>query len=322
MPAPAKRRNGAFSTGASCKGRTDRLEAIGPTQVAAWTELRLGEVAAPTVKQELAALRGHLLDELRTHCPLDGLVTSRMVFHELTPAALIEGFRNRVPWTHSNRAEAAITRAIIDKAIGEVMTGEVGKRLQAKGQQLRAGIGRVRIALLRLIAEHDTTARQVPEESWAVSVRTRHQTFDRNPNTRLAYARAAGRFLDWCAARGVERLETIGPMQVAAWTELRLREVSAPTVKQELAALRRLFDWLVVGQVLPHNPSAAVRGPAHSAVAGKTPHPLGGRGANAPSLHCRHDHSRASRTGAHCHNDLHLRAGERGARGRCRGCVP
>ena len=93
----------------------------------------------------------------------------------------------------------------------------------------------------------------------------------RNPNTRLAYARAAGRFLDWCAARGVERLEAIGPMQVAAWTELRLREVSAPTVKQELAALRRLFDWLVVGQVLPHNPSASVRGPAHSAVTGKTP---------------------------------------------------
>ena len=135
-------------------------------------------VLATDDDREGEAIGWHLLDELREHCPLDGLITSRMVFHEITPAALIEGFRNRVPWTHSNRAEAAIARAIIDKAIGEVMTGEVGKRLQAKGQQLRSGIGRVRIALLRLIAEHDTTARQVPEESWAVSVRTRHQTFD------------------------------------------------------------------------------------------------------------------------------------------------
>ena len=68
----------------------------------------------------------------------------------------------------------------------------------------------------------------------------------RNPNTRLAYARAAGRFLDWCAARGVDRLETIGSMQVAAWTELRLREVSAPTVKQELAALRQVCQVVCI----------------------------------------------------------------------------
>jgi integrase len=31
-----------------------------------------------------------------------------------------------------------------------------------------------------------------------------------------------------------------------------------------------LFDWLVVGQVVPHNPAAPVRGPKHSAAKGKT----------------------------------------------------
>src|SRR5208337_2764147 len=44
-----------------------------------------------------------------------------------------------------------------------------------------------------------------------------------------------------------------------------------PTVKQQLAAVRRLFDWLVIGQVIPNNPAAAVRGPKHVVKTGKTP---------------------------------------------------
>jgi len=42
-------------------------------------------------------------------------------------------------------------------------------------------------------------------------------------------------------------------------------------VKQSLAAIRMLFDWLVVGQVMPGNPAAAVRGPKHVMKTGKTP---------------------------------------------------
>lgn len=49
------------------------------------------------------------------------------------------------------------------------------------------------------------------------------------------------------------------------------RTLAAPSVKQQLAAVRRLFDWLVTGQVVPTNPAASVRGPAHSARKGKTP---------------------------------------------------
>ena len=48
-------------------------------------------------------------------------------------------------------------------------------------------------------------------------------------------------------------------------------ELSAPTVKQRLAAIRHLFDWLVTGQVLPVNPAASVRGPSHQVRRGKTP---------------------------------------------------
>jgi integrase/recombinase XerD len=45
---------------------------------------------------------------------------------------------------------------------------------------------------------------------------------------------------------------------------------SAPTVKQNLAAIRRLMDWLVVGQVIEVNPAASVRGPKHVVKKGKT----------------------------------------------------
>jgi site-specific recombinase XerD len=42
-------------------------------------------------------------------------------------------------------------------------------------------------------------------------------------------------------------------------------------VKQQLAAVRMLFDWLITGQVMPANPASAVRGPKHVVKVGKTP---------------------------------------------------
>ncbi|BCZ85719.1 integrase (plasmid) [Paraburkholderia terrae] len=93
----------------------------------------------------------------------------------------------------------------------------------------------------------------------------------RNPHTRRAYARAAGDFLSWCASAGVASITAVQPLHVAAWIELQTQTSSAPTVKQRLAAIRHLFDWLVTGQIVPHNPAASVRGPAHSARTGATP---------------------------------------------------
>ena len=93
----------------------------------------------------------------------------------------------------------------------------------------------------------------------------------RNPNTRRAYARAVNEFLSWCQAVGVPDLLAVAPLHVATWIELQTQTLSASSVKQRLAAIRHLFDWLVVGQVMPHNPAASVRGPSHSARTGKTP---------------------------------------------------
>jgi site-specific recombinase XerC len=93
----------------------------------------------------------------------------------------------------------------------------------------------------------------------------------RNPHTRRAYARAVGEFLAWCAGAGVPSITAVQPLHVAAWIELQTATHAAPTVKQRLAAIRHLFDWLVTGQVVPHNPAASVRGPSHTAKVGKTP---------------------------------------------------
>ena len=76
-----------------------------------------------------------------------------------------------------------------------------------------------------------------------------------NRRTRAAYGRAVGQFLAWCEARGLA-LEAVSPLHVAAY--IRTHRGSAPTVKQHLAAIRMLGDWLVVSQVLPVNPAAAV----------------------------------------------------------------
>ena len=92
----------------------------------------------------------------------------------------------------------------------------------------------------------------------------------RNPHTRRAYGRAVGEFLAWCGSVGVASLAAVQPLRVASWIESQGREVSAPTVKQQLAALRHLFDWLVTGQVVPVNPAASVRGPSHVVRSGKT----------------------------------------------------
>jgi site-specific recombinase XerC len=93
----------------------------------------------------------------------------------------------------------------------------------------------------------------------------------RNPHTRRAYARAAGEFLTWCTGAGVASITAVQPLHVAAWIELQTQTLSAPTVKQRLAAIRHLFDWLVTGQIVPHNPAASVRGPSHTTKKGKTP---------------------------------------------------
>jgi site-specific recombinase XerD len=68
---------------------------------------------------------------------------------------------------------------------------------------------------------------------------------------------------DWVERHRIGELADIEPVHVAAYMEALQETASKPTVKQHLAAIRMLFDWLIIGQVLAVNPAHAVRGPKH-----------------------------------------------------------
>lgn len=121
----------------------------------------------------------------------------------------------------------------------------------------RIGLSRIPIA----IEESGPEAIQRFIEFFAVTIRNR--------NTRGAYVQATKQFFQWCELRNVMSLERIEPVIVAAYIEQ--HSAAAPTVKQHLAALRMLFDWLVTGHIIKHNPATSVRGPKHVVKRGKTP---------------------------------------------------
>jgi site-specific recombinase XerD len=91
------------------------------------------------------------------------------------------------------------------------------------------------------------------------------------PITRLTYARAVSSFFAWCERAGLHELGHLEPVHVAAYIEQLGKTHAAPSVKQHLAAVRMLFDWLVLGQVVKSNPASVVRGPTHVVKRGKTP---------------------------------------------------
>ncbi len=92
-----------------------------------------------------------------------------------------------------------------------------------------------------------------------------------NDHTRRAYMQAMRTFSAWCEAKRIAELSQVEPIHVAAYIKELGQHRAAPTVKQHLAALRMLFDWLVTGHVLQINPAHAVRGPKYVVKKGKTP---------------------------------------------------
>jgi integrase/recombinase XerD len=90
----------------------------------------------------------------------------------------------------------------------------------------------------------------------------------RNKNTRAAYVTAVAQFCSWCDEYGLQ-LATIRPLHVSAYIES--KPLTAPSIKQHLAALRGLFNSLVIKQVVPDNPAMFVKGPKFSRTVGITP---------------------------------------------------
>ena len=105
----------------------------------------------------------------------------------------------------------------------------------------------------------------------------------RNKNTRAAYAHAVTVFFEWCEARGVLELDQVRPVVIAAYIEQ--HTAAAPTVKQHLAAIRMLFDWLVIGHIVEVNPASSVRGPKHVVKRGKNARPYSRPSPHSSRLH-------------------------------------
>ena len=132
----------------------------------------------------------------------------------------------------------------------------------AESGPLTGVAGRAGIVVPRVIAEAGDQAARRFLEFFAATIR--------NKNTRQAYYRAVVRFFDWCDQHKIGEIADIEPLHVAAYIEALGKDFEKPTVKQHLAAIRMLFDWLVTGQVVATNPAHAVRGPKHVVKTGKT----------------------------------------------------
>ncbi len=92
-----------------------------------------------------------------------------------------------------------------------------------------------------------------------------------NPHTCRAYLRNAVSFLRWCEGHSLRDLKAIKPMMVVAFIQQLQQSHAKPSIKQHLATVRMLFDWLVTGHVIDVNLVHAVRGPRHVVSKGLTP---------------------------------------------------
>src|SRR4051794_154086 len=93
----------------------------------------------------------------------------------------------------------------------------------------------------------------------------------RNPNTRRAYAAAVRGLCTWLERHGARDLAVVEPVHVAAYVEQLGRTHTKPSVALHLAAIKRLFAFLVAGGTLKRSPAVEVKGPTFSRRVGATP---------------------------------------------------
>ena len=111
----------------------------------------------------------------------------------------------------------------------------------------------------------------MPTGPWGGSNLFRRYWVMFTPAVTAVYYRAVTRFVNACEAAGFTDLSSIRAFHIAEYLERLRQVVSAPTVKQHLAAVRKFFDWMATGGLLESNPAALVHGPKLVVRKGKTP---------------------------------------------------
>jgi hypothetical protein len=130
-----------------------------------------------------------------------------------------------------------------------------------------------------------------------------------NPNTRISSICPAA-----STASRSSRLKYLRPSStfairlhdLATYVEELQNEVSAPSVKQQFTAVGMLFDWRVIGQIVPTNPAAAVRGPKHVVKMGNTTVLERAEWHRVLDSIPSHDAARSARPRVDCHPHLQL----------------
>ena len=114
--------------------------------------------------------------------------------------------------------------------------------------------GEVLLAAFDLIARTSESTRATTAETFLELLGARV----RNPNTRSAYRVAWRSFLAFCSARQLE-LESVKAYHVGSWLDQ--HPGSRSTQRQHLAAVRLLFDSLMMRGVVEYNPASRARPP-------------------------------------------------------------
>jgi integrase/recombinase XerD len=93
-----------------------------------------------------------------------------------------------------------------------------------------------------------------------------------NPNTRRVYENAIGDFMRFTGIQRPEEFRTVTRAHIIAWRdELARRGLGGSTIRNRLASLASLFEYLCEKNAVTHNPVKGVERPRTESGEGKTP---------------------------------------------------
>jgi integrase/recombinase XerD len=113
-------------------------------------------------------------------------------------------------------------------------------------------------------AEFHRLADVPPEVEWFKNIS--------NPNTRRVYENAIGDFMRFTGIQRPEEFRTVTRAHIIAWRdELARRGLGGSTIRNRLASLASLFEYLCEKNAVTHNPVKGVERPRTESGEGKTP---------------------------------------------------